>query len=350
MTEISMRELLQAGVHFGHKKRFWNPEMSEYIFGERQSIHIINLEKTLPLLRTAVEFLGNVAANRGRVLFVGTKFAARDVIRAQAESCQMPYVDYRWLGGMLTNYKTIRQSVRRLKDLEAVPESKLAALTKKEVLTMERERTKLSKCLSGIKNMGGLPDAVFVVDAKQEHIAIKEANRLGIPVVAVVDTNSSTDGVDYVIPGNDDAIRAINFYCQVIADAINKGRAPIIAEEAKSAAAKAVVKKRVVKKDSDAATTTTADAAPASDVAAPKAKAQVKTVRKVAPVAEAAEAEELATKAKSKAKVKSKAKAKLTSNVAVKTKDDAITDVKTESESGSETKVEDKSPEDKDAE
>jgi small subunit ribosomal protein S2 len=319
MTEITMRDLLKAGVHFGHKTRFWNPEMSEYIFGERQNIHIINLEKTLPMFRKAVEFLGNVAANRGRVLFVGTKFAASDVVREQAQSCGMPYVDHRWLGGMLTNFKTIRQSIRRLKDLESLSEVKLAAMTKKEVLTMERERTKLARSLSGIKNMGGLPDAVFVIDTKHEHIAIKEANRLGIPVVAVVDTNSSSEGVDYIIPGNDDAMRAITFYCSTVAAAIEKGRAPLLAEEAKSAAAKAVVKKRAVTKTAapkaDVDAKAESEEKPAAKVkTVAKAKAKVKTVRKVAadsgaekPAAKAKPAAKTASKAKPAAKASTKA-------------------------------------------
>lgn len=222
MTDVTMRQMLEAGVHFGHQTRYWNPKMAPYIFGARHKIHIINLEETLPMFRDAVKVISNIAANRGKILFVGTKFAAREIVREEATRCGMPYVDYRWLGGMLTNYKTIRQSIKRLKEFEkrVANEENLAGMTKKEVLNLMREKEKLSANLSGIKNMGSLPDALFVIDVMHEKIAIQEAQRLGILVVGVVDTNSSPDNINYVIPGNDDALRAIRLYCKTIADAI----------------------------------------------------------------------------------------------------------------------------------
>lgn len=234
---ISMRQMLEAGVHFGHKKRFWNPQMAPYIYGEHQGLHIINLEKSLPKFRELLQFIGEVTAKRGKVLFVGTKYAASDIVKEEAVRCGMPYVDHRWLGGMLTNYKTIRQSIRRLKDLEAMFENPkaLAGKTKKEVLTLQREKNKLSANLEGIKNMGGLPDVLFVVDVKQEKTAILEANRLGIPVTAVVDTNTTPNGVDYMVPGNDDAMRAIRFYCKTIADVVIESRRIILEEDARKA-------------------------------------------------------------------------------------------------------------------
>ncbi|WP_304985398.1 30S ribosomal protein S2 [Coxiella-like endosymbiont] len=222
MTDITMRQMLEAGVHFGHQTRYWNPKMAPYIYGTRQKIHIINLEETLPLFREALTFIRDVASKRGKVLFVGTKFAACKIVKGEAIRCGMPYVDYRWLGGMLTNYKTIRQSIKRLKELEERLENEdnLVGMTKKEILNLMREKEKLAANLSGIKNMGSLPDVLFVIDVGHEKIAIQEAKRLGIPVVGVVDTNESPDGIDYVIPGNDDAIRAIRLYCKEIADII----------------------------------------------------------------------------------------------------------------------------------
>lgn len=230
---ISMRQMLEAGVHFGHQKRFWNPKMAPYIFGEREKLHIINLETTLPKFRELLEKIGHVTSKRGKVLLVGTKYAARDIIREEAIRCGMPYVDKRWLGGMLTNYKTIRQSIKRLKELEAVLQNPkmLLGKTKKEVLTIQREKDKLSANLEGIKNMGGLPDMLFVIDIKQENTAIQEAKRLGIAVAAIVDTNVSPEGIDYVVPGNDDAMRAIRFYCKTIADVIIEARRVILEEE-----------------------------------------------------------------------------------------------------------------------
>lgn len=225
MSNVTMRQMLEAGVHFGHQTRFWNPKMAEYIFGERNRIHIINLEKTLPMFDEAMNFLGKLASRGGIILFVGTKRAAHDVIREEAERCGMPYVNHRWLGGMLTNFKTVRQSISRLKDLETQDkEGGFDRLSKKEALMMRREMEKLEKSLGGIKNMERLPDAVFVVDVGYEKIAINEAAKLGVPVVGVVDTNNSLANVDYVIPGNDDAMRSIQLYVTAAADAINEGR------------------------------------------------------------------------------------------------------------------------------
>ena len=225
MANISMRQMLEAGVHFGHQTRFWNPKMAPYIFGERSKIHIINLEKTVPLFEDALNFVSRLAANRGRILFVGTKRAARDVVREEAERCGMPYVSHRWLGGMLTNFKTVRGSIKRLMELEQqAADGTFERLTKKEVITLRREMEKLERSLGGIKAMNSLPDALFVIDVGYEKIAIQEARKLGIPIVAIVDTNNSPDDVDYVIPGNDDAIRAIRLYAAAIADAVITGR------------------------------------------------------------------------------------------------------------------------------
>ncbi len=225
MTSVTMRQMLEAGVHFGHQTRYWNPKMSPYIFGERNKIHIINLEKTLPMFLDAATFLGNMAANRGTILFVGTKRSARDSVREEAIRCGMPYVNHRWLGGMLTNFNTVKKSIQRLHDLEQmVSGDGIERLNKKQILMLKRELFKLERSLGGIKNMPSLPDVLFVIDVGYEAIAIKEANKLGIPVVAVVDTNCKIDGVDYVIPGNDDAIRAIKLYASHIADAISDGK------------------------------------------------------------------------------------------------------------------------------
>jgi small subunit ribosomal protein S2 len=226
MTDVSMRQMLEAGVHFGHQTRFWSPKMGPYIFGARNKIHIINLEKTLPMYRDAVNFLGSVAAARGKILFVGTKRQAGRVVREEAIRCNSPYVDHRWLGGMLTNFKTVKNSIARLVELDEMGASGAnRGLTKKESLMLERERTKLDRSLSGIRDMKGLPDALFVIDVDHERIAVSEAKKLGIPVVGVCDTNSSPDGIDYPIPGNDDAIRAIRLYLRGAADAILQARA-----------------------------------------------------------------------------------------------------------------------------
>lgn len=225
MANVSMRDMLQAGVHFGHQTRYWNPKMAQFIFGARNKVHIINLEKTVPLFNDALSFLTSVANRKGKVLFVGTKRAAGEAIKESAQKCGQYYVNKRWLGGMLTNWKTVRQSINRLKELEAQStDGTFEKLTKKEVLLLQREMNKLENSLGGIKDMGGLPDVLFVIDADHEHIAITEARNLGIPVVSVVDTNSNPDGVDYIIPGNDDAIRAITLYTEAAAAAIMRGR------------------------------------------------------------------------------------------------------------------------------
>ncbi len=226
MVNVSMRQMLEAGVHFGHQSRYWNPKMAPYIFGERNKIHIINLERTLPLYKDAVNFLGKVAARKGTVLFVGTKHAATACIKEEAERCGMPYVNHRWLGGMLTNFKTVRQSIKRLRELEAMlADGSAARLSKKEVLVLRRDLDKLERSLGGIKDMSGVPDVLFVIDVGHEKIAVSEANKLGVMVVGVVDTNNSLNGIDYVIPGNDDAIRAVQLYAKGAADAIIDARA-----------------------------------------------------------------------------------------------------------------------------
>ncbi len=228
MTSVSMRQMLEAGVHFGHQTRFWNPKMAPYIFGERNKIHIINLEKTQPLYVEAATFIKAVIADGGKVLFVGTKRSAREAVQKEAVRCGMPYVNQRWLGGMLTNFKTIRQSIKRLTELDELQTSgALDKRGKKEAQALRREMDKLNRSLGGIKEMGALPDALFVIDVGHEKIAVHEAQKLGIPVVAVVDTNCSPDGIDYVIPGNDDAMRAIQLYAIGIAEAINEGKQSI---------------------------------------------------------------------------------------------------------------------------
>ena len=228
---VTMREMLEAGVHFGHQTRYWNPRMAAYIFGHRNKIHIINLERTLAMYQEALKFVRQLAANRGTILFVGTKRQARDIIREEAQRCNSPYVDYRWLGGMLTNYKTVKQSIKRLKDMEAmVQDGSIDKLSKKEALHYQREIAKLERSLGGIKDMNGLPDAMFVIDVGYQKGAVSEANKLGIPVIGVVDTNHSPEEIDYVIPGNDDALRSIRLFAAGIADAILAGRG--IAESA----------------------------------------------------------------------------------------------------------------------
>lgn len=228
MASVSMRQMLEAGVHFGHQTRFWNPKMSQYIFGERNRIHIINLEKTLPLYNEAAQFIKQVVADGGRVLFVGTKRSAREAIKQEAARCGMPHVSHRWLGGMLTNFKTVRGSIKRLTTLDEMAQNgTLEQHSKREAQTLRREREKLERSLGGIKEMESLPDVLFVVDVGHERIAINEAKKLGIPVVAVVDTNCSPDDVDYVIPGNDDAMRAIQLYAAGIADAVLEGKSAL---------------------------------------------------------------------------------------------------------------------------
>ncbi len=225
MSELTMRQMLEAGVHFGHQTRYWSPKMDPYIFGSRNKIHIIDLEKALPLFREAMNFLGSIAAGKGTILFVGTKRQASKLVREQALRCRCPYVDHRWLGGMLTNFKTVKNSISRLVELDEMQESgAIARLTKKEGLTLDRERNKLDRSLSGIRDMKSLPDCVFIIDVNHEKIAVAEARKLGIPVVGIVDTNSSPELIDYPIPGNDDAIRAIRLYLTNVADAILEAR------------------------------------------------------------------------------------------------------------------------------
>ncbi len=221
MAKVTMRQMLEAGVHFGHQSRYWNPKMAPYIFGERNKIHIINLEKTLPMFNDAINYIGSLVANGGKVMFVGTKRSAQNIIKEEAARCSMPYVNQRWLGGMLTNYKTVKQSVRRLHELEKMmADGSMEKRNKKEALMLMREHEKLDKTLGGIKDMRKLPDAMFIVDVGYETIAVKEARKLGIPVIGVVDTNNDPDYLDYIIPGNDDAIRAIQLYTTVVADTI----------------------------------------------------------------------------------------------------------------------------------
>ena len=321
MADVTMRQMLEAGVHFGHQTRYWNPKMAPFIFGERNKIHIIDLEKSLPLAREASAFVKATVADGGTILFVGTKRAAREAVRTHAIRCEMPFVSQRWLGGMLTNYKTIRQSVKRLMTLEQMAEDGgFEGLTKKEVLGLSREQEKLERSLGGIKKMRSLPDVLFVVDVDHEDIAIREARKLGIPVVAIVDTNCSPAGVDYIIPGNDDAMRAIELYAGVIADAVLEGKAslpevalgedefveldeegkPKKARAKKKAAKKPAAKKRAAKK-------TAAKKAPAKK-ADGEAKIEEKAEKKVE--AKSEEKAEKKVEAKSEEKPEEKAKAK----------------------------------------
>lgn len=240
MATVSMRDMLKAGVHFGHQTRYWNPKMKPFIFGARNKVHIINLEKTVPMFNEALAELSKIASRKGKILFVGTKRAASEAVKDAALNCDQFYVNHRWLGGMLTNWKTVRQSIKRLKDLETQSQDgTFDKLTKKEALMRTRELDKLENNLGGIKDMGGLPDALFVIDADHEHIAIKEANNLGIPVFSIVDTNSDPDGVDFVIPGNDDAIRAVTLYLSAVAEAVREGRSQDLASQAEETMAEA---------------------------------------------------------------------------------------------------------------
>ncbi|HKS32174.1 MAG TPA: 30S ribosomal protein S2 [Enterobacteriaceae bacterium] len=233
MATVSMRDMLKAGVHFGHQTRYWNPKMKPFIFGARNKVHIINLEQTVPMFNEALAELNKIASRKGKILIVGTKRAASEAVKEAALSCDQFFVNHRWLGGMLTNWKTVRQSIKRLKDLETQSQDgTFDKLTKKEALMRTRELAKLENSLGGIKDMGGLPDALFVIDADHEHIAIKEANNLGIPVFAIVDTNSNPDGVDFVIPGNDDAIRAVSLYLNAVAATVREGRSSDLATQA----------------------------------------------------------------------------------------------------------------------
>ncbi|BEU97339.1 30S ribosomal protein S2 [Acidovorax sp. DW039] len=233
---VTMREMLEAGVHFGHQTRFWNPKMAPYIFGHRNKIHIINLEKSLPLFQEAQKFAKQLAANRGTILMVGTKRQAREILATEAQRAGVPFVDQRWLGGMLTNFKTVKTSIKRLKDMKAQMESGLDNLSKKEQLTFSREIAKLEKDIGGIQDMAALPDAIFIIDVGFHKIAVAEAKKLGIPLIGVVDTNHSPEGIDYVIPGNDDSAKAVTLYARGIADAIIEGRANAVNEVVKAAA------------------------------------------------------------------------------------------------------------------
>lgn len=228
---VTMRQMLEAGVHFGHQTRFWNPRMAPYIFGQRNKIHIVNLEKTMVKYTEAMNFVRKLAANRGTILFVSTKRQAREILAEEARRAGMPYVDERWLGGMLTNFKTVKQSIKRLKEVEAmIEDGSIERLSKREALTVTRELEKLQKSIGGIKEMGGLPDAIFIIDVGYHKIAVTEAQKLGIPVVGVVDTNHSPDGIDYLIPGNDDSSRAIRLYARGVADAVLEGRSQVLQE------------------------------------------------------------------------------------------------------------------------
>jgi small subunit ribosomal protein S2 len=303
MAYVSMRDLLKAGAHFGHQTRYWNPKMAPFIFGARNKIHIIDLELTVPALDKAVSIVRGMAQNKNKVLFVGTKRAAAKIIKEQAQRAGQPFVNHRWLGGMLTNWKTIRQSIKRLRELEAkMGDGTLEKISKKEALDLSRQLEKLDRSIGGIKDMGGLPDAIFVVDVNHEKIAIQEANKLGIPVIGIVDTNSDPDGVDIVIPGNDDAIRAIELYSSAIADACIEGAAESlgksdyveVAEEAPAIEVtekKAPAKKAAPKKAAEEAPVEEAPAAEAAIEEAPAKKAPAKKApaKKAAPKKVAAE-------------------------------------------------------------
>ena len=234
---ITMREMLEAGVHFGHQTRFWNPKMAPFIFGHRNKIHIINLEKSLPMFQDAQKFAKQLAANRGTILMVGTKRQARELVAEQAQRAGVPYVDQRWLGGMLTNFKTVKTSIKRLKDMKAQQEAGLESMSKKEQLRFSRELEKLERDIGGIQDMTGLPDAIFVIDVGYHKIAVSEAKKLGIPLIGVVDSNHNPEGIDYVIPGNDDSAKAVALYARGIADAILEGRANAVEEVVKAVAA-----------------------------------------------------------------------------------------------------------------
>jgi len=347
MSNVTMREMLEAGVHFGHQTRFWNPKMAPFIFGERNKIHIINLEQTMPLCRDAVNYLGKVASQKGKIMFVGTKRAASDAIREEAQRCGMPFVNHRWLGGMLTNFRTVRASIKRLKELEDMAASNnYEKISKKEILQLSREQEKLEKTLGGIKEMGGLPDVLFVIDVGYEKIAVQEAAKLGIPVVGIVDTNNSPDHVDYIVPGNDDSMRAIKLYTRLVADAVLDGKQSItggadgdaelieVEQDAPPVAVKSSVKVTAKKPAAEAATVSeTADSemtAPADEPVLSEPVAEEAVVEEVAAQDEQAEeadadagetAAETATKkvaAKKAAKKKAATKKAATKKAATK--------------------------------
>jgi len=277
MATVTMRQMLEAGVHFGHQTRYWSPKMAQYIYGERNNIHIFNLESSLPALNDASNFLGKIASKNGRVLFVGTKRAARDAIKDAATECNMPYVNRRWSGGMMTNFKTVKVSVKRLLELESMQsDGGFDRLSKKEALGLQRELEKLEKSMGGIKHMERLPDALFVVDVGHERIAVAEANKLGIPVVAIVDSNNTPDGVDYVVPGNDDAIRAIQLYANAISGAVSDGKRASgnMEEEMVAAAEPAAEAAPAAEAETPAAAEPAATETAATDDAAAKAEAE----------------------------------------------------------------------------
>ncbi len=366
MANVTMRQMLEAGVHFGHQTRYWNPKMSPYIFGERNKIHIINLEKTLPMFLDAATFLSKMAANKGTILFVGTKRSAREAIQEEATRCGMPYVNHRWLGGMLTNFNTVSKSIQRLQDLEQVASGEgIERLSKKELLMLKRELFKLERSLGGIKNMSSLPDALFVIDVGYEAIAVSEANKLGIPVAAIVDSNNKADGVDYVIPGNDDAIRAIRLFSSHMADAILEGKessqvmtgaedefvevdaAGKVAEPDKEDKPKQkITVKRKAAAKAKPAKAAKADEKPAAadqDDAAKTAKGdeKVETAEKAEAVkkTEAAEKAETETKAAAKPKAKPKAKAKAKTETKAKAKTETKTETKAETKTEAKTEA-----------
>ena len=295
MSIVSMRDMLQAGVHFGHQTRFWNPKMSQFIFGSRNKVHVINLEHTVPAFNEALEILRIEAAKGNQILFVGTKRAAQKIIKEQAERSGMPYVSHRWLGGMLTNYKTIRASIRRFRELETQEsDGTFDKLNKKEVLMRTRMKDKLENSIGGIKDMNGLPDILFVVDVDHERIAINEANKLGIPVVGIVDTNSNPDGVDYIIPGNDDSIRAIKLYAASIADSILEGKDQASAITSKDEFVEVAEAEAPAVETPAAEEVVAAEAAPVAEevVAAETAPIAEEVVAKAEPVAEVVAAKE----------------------------------------------------------
>ncbi len=341
MSNVTMREMLEAGVHFGHQTRFWNPKMAPFIFGERNKIHIINLEQTMPLCKDAVNYLGKIASKKGKVMFVGTKRAASDSIKEEAQRCGMPFVNHRWLGGMLTNFRTVRASIKRLKELEEMAESNsYEKISKKEILQLSREQEKLHKTLGGIKEMGGLPDVLFVIDVGYEKIAVQEAAKLGIPVVGIVDTNNSPENVDYIVPGNDDSMRAIKLYTKLVADAIVEGKQSIVSaadgddelieiEEEKSAktkpsvkvtARKAAPEKQSASDDVDAEVEAAAGTDEVTEQPAAEADKEAAVAEEVAAAPEKATAEaETITAATKKAAVKKSATKKAaTKKAAVK--------------------------------
>ncbi len=306
MSNVTMREMLEAGVHFGHQTRFWNPKMAPFIFGERNKIHIINLEQTMPMCQDAVNYLGKIAAKKGKIMFVGTKRAASDPIKEEAMRCGMPFVNHRWLGGMLTNFRTVRASIKRLKELEDMAaNNNYEKISKKEILNLSREQEKLHKTLGGIKEMGGLPDALFVIDVGYEKIAVLEATKLGIPVVGIVDTNNSPDNIEYIVPGNDDSMRAIKLYTRLVADAILEAKASITTADSNAELIEVDSAKPAVKSSVKVtAKKSTAEPAPAvaadsdADAAVEETASEAAGEEAVAEVAVAEDAEVVSTAAK----------------------------------------------------